>query len=326
MISRFPVIDISPTTYFGGEFIPAKAIPHEAITVGATIIREGHEGFEAFALLFDSTGKERERNPMRLIWPGSDRYEGVLTPTDLGRWSFAIEVRDEKGIRSQSEKFPINAEDPRSLIGSWYEFFHGAREPRRIPMVQSPLEPSLRQSIPLSALQIWDSTSFTFLLSTPSDSHSEKVRTIRPLPEPGEPGVPWGIGSQAGGHDAINPELGTLEDFQRFVAAAKKLNIEIALDLALQCSPDHPWAKEHQEWFTKRADGTIAYAENPPKKYQDIYPINFDNDYQGLLAEVLRIIRYWISQGIKAFRVDNPHTKPVHFWQECHCGDQCRLS
>ena len=123
MISRFPVVDISPTTYFGGEFVPAKAIPHEAITVGATIIREGHEGFEANVLLIDASGKVRARNPMRLIWPGSDRYEGVATPTDLGHWSFAIDVRDEKGIHSTSEKFPIYAETPRALIGSWYEFF-----------------------------------------------------------------------------------------------------------------------------------------------------------------------------------------------------------
>jgi starch synthase (maltosyl-transferring) len=134
--------------------------------------------------------------------------------------------------------------------------------------------------------------------------------------EPGDPGVPWGIGGAAGGHDAVNPELGTLEDFTDFVAAAKKLKIDVALDLALQCSPNHPWVKEHEEWFTKRADGTIAYAENPPKKYQDIYPINFDNDYQGLLTEVLRIVRFWIATGVTIFRVDNPHTKPVHFWQD----------
>ena len=124
------------------------------------------------------------------------------------------------------------------------------------------------------------------------------------------------IGNQDGGHDAINPELGTLADFDDFVKVAKKQKIEVALDLALQCSPDHPWVKSHPEWFTKRDDGTIAYAENPPKKYQDIYPLNFDNDYAGLFAEVLRVVTFWIDRGIKIFRVDNPHTKPVHFWQE----------
>jgi starch synthase (maltosyl-transferring) len=128
--------------------------------------------------------------------------------------------------------------------------------------------------------------------------------------------VPWAIGNVEGGHDAINPALGTMADFETFVSIAKKNNIEIALDLALQASPDHPWVKSNPEWFTTRPDGTIAYAENPPKKYQDIYPINFDNDYAGILAEVLRVIRLWVSKGVTIFRVDNPHTKPVHFWQE----------
>ena len=133
---------------------------------------------------------------------------------------------------------------------------------------------------------------------------------------PTDPGVPWGIGNSAGGHDAINPDLGTMADFLAFLKVAKKEKIEVALDLALQCSPDHPWAKSNPEWFTKRADGTIAYAENPPKKYEDIYPLNFDNDYPGLFAEVYRVVTFWIENGISIFRVDNPHTKPVHFWQE----------
>ena len=129
-------------------------------------------------------------------------------------------------------------------------------------------------------------------------------------------GVPWAIGNADGGHDAINPELGTMKDFEDFVKAATKQGLEIAMDLALQTSPDHPWVTTNPEWFNKRADGTIAYAENPPKKYQDIYPINFDDDYEGIRNEVLRIIRLWVSKGVKIFRVDNPHTKPVHFWQD----------
>src|SRR5690606_27761541 len=112
-----------------------------------------------------------------------------------------------------------------------------------------------------------------------------------------------------------HPDLGTIEDFDAFVARARELGLEVALDLALQCSPDHPWVKEHPEWFTKRADGSIAYAENPPKKYQDIYPLNFDNDPEGLYQEVRRIVRFWMDHGVRIFRVDNPHTKPVHFWE-----------
>jgi starch synthase (maltosyl-transferring) len=132
--------------------------------------------------------------------------------------------------------------------------------------------------------------------------------------EPGDVGSPWAIGSTDGGHDAVNPDLGTIKDFDAFVGAARDLGMEVALDLALQCAPDHPWATAHRQWFTELPDGTIAYAENPPKKYQDIYPLNFDNDPDGLYNEVLRVVRYWMSHGVKIFRVDNPHTKPAEFW------------
>ena len=141
-----------------------------------------------------------------------------------------------------------------------------------------------------------------------------KGRNNTLTPAPTDPGVPWAIGSADGGHDAINPELGSMRDFEDFIAEAKRHDIEIAMDFALQASPDHPWIKSNPQWFSRRPDGSIAYAENPPKKYQDIYPINFDQDYEGILKESLRILRFWISKGITIFRVDNPHTKPVHFW------------
>ena len=127
-------------------------------------------------------------------------------------------------------------------------------------------------------------------------------------------GSPWAIGSKSGGHDAVHPDLGTIKDFDVFVAAARDKGMEVAIDLALQCAPDHPWATTHRRWFTELPDGTIAYAENPPKKYQDIYPLNFDNDADGLAREVLRVVRHWISHGVTIFRVDNPHTKPPDFW------------
>jgi len=131
---------------------------------------------------------------------------------------------------------------------------------------------------------------------------------------PGDVGSPWAIGSAEGGHDAVHPELGTLEDFDAVVARARDLGMEVALDFALQCAPDHPWAKAHPEWFTVKPDGSIAYAENPPKKYQDIYPLNFDKDPQGLYAECYRVLKYWVDHGVRIFRVDNPHTKPINFW------------
>jgi starch synthase (maltosyl-transferring) len=133
---------------------------------------------------------------------------------------------------------------------------------------------------------------------------------------PGDHGSPWAIGGVEGGHDAVHPDLGTLADFDRFVARARALGLEVALDFAIQASPDHPWAREHPEWFFHRPDGTIKYAENPPKKYQDIYPVSFyGDDPQPLWLELKRIVEFWIGHGVTTFRVDNPHTKPVKFWE-----------
>ena len=133
---------------------------------------------------------------------------------------------------------------------------------------------------------------------------------------PGDPGSPWAIGGPEGGHTAVHPELGTLEDFRRLVIQAERMGMEVALDLAFQCSPDHPWVREHPEWFYRRPDGTIRYAENPPKKYQDIFPINFNGEsWEALWEELLQVVLFWIDQGIRTFRVDNPHTKPFDFWR-----------
>jgi len=146
-------------------------------------------------------------------------------------------------------------------------------------------------------------------------------RTARKGPDnalaaaPGDPGSPWAIGSPEGGHTAVHPDLGTLEGFRRLVKSAQGLGLEIALDFAIQCSPDHPWVREHPEWFYPRPDGTIKYAENPPKKYQDIYPINFATEaWASLWDALLGVVRFWIEQGVRTFRVDNPHTKPLDFW------------
>src|SRR3970040_1969697 len=143
-----------------------------------------------------------------------------------------------------------------------------------------------------------------------------KGRNNSLTPEPGAPGSPWAIGSADGGHMAIEPGLGTIEDFDRFVAAARRHGLEIAPAPAYQASPDHPYVREHPEWFRRRPDGTIKYAENPPKKYQDIYPLHFESEaWPELGIELKRIIEFWIAHGVTIFRVDNPHTKPYRFWQ-----------
>ncbi len=145
---------------------------------------------------------------------------------------------------------------------------------------------------------------------------NRKGRNNAVVAEPGDVGSPWAIGSAEGGHDALNPELGTWDDFDALVAAARAAGIELALDFAIQCSPDHPWLAEHPEWFNRRPDGTLKYAENPPKRYQDIYNVNFESDDWPALWEALRdVVLHWVERGITVFRVDNPHTKPVPFWE-----------
>ncbi|MEQ6901911.1 alpha-1,4-glucan--maltose-1-phosphate maltosyltransferase [Nocardioides sp. YIM 152588] len=217
--------------------------------------------------------------------------------------------------------FPIFVDRPRALYGSWYEFFprsEGARIKKKTGKVVSGTFATAAKRLPAVADMGFDVIYLPPIHPIGEVNRKGPNNTVQT--EPGPPpadwsGSPWAIGSKDGGHDAIHPDLGTLKDFDAFVSRARRLGLEVALDLALQCAPDHPWVTEHPEWFTTRADGTIAYAENPPKKYQDIYPLNFDNDYDGLAAEVLRVVRHWMDHGVRIFRVDNPHTKPVAFWE-----------
>lgn len=219
-------------------------------------------------------------------------------------------------LSSLSEQYPVKSDHPRALIGSWYEFFprsEGATVAADATITSGTFK-SAAGRIPAVAAMGFD---ILYLPPIhPIGVTHRKGRNNTLTPTATDPGVPWAIGGAEGGHMAINPALGTMKDFEDFLSVAKKNGIEVALDFALQASPDHPWVKEHPEFFTHRLDGTIAYAENPPKKYQDIYPINFDNDYKAILEESLKTLRFWIGKGISIFRVDNPHTKPVHFWAD----------
>jgi starch synthase (maltosyl-transferring) len=207
----------------------------------------------------------------------------------------------------------VYVDRPRALFGSWYELFPrstgGRDETGR----------AVHGSFVTAAKELDRVAQMAFDVVYlppihPVGTMHRKGRNNSVFAEPGDVGSPWAIGSAEGGHDAIDPELGTIDDFDSFVARTNDLGMEVALDFALQCAPDHPWVSEHPEWFTVRPDGSIAYAENPPKKYQDIYPINFDNDPAGLYAETLRVVLFWVEHGVKIFRVDNPHTKPPNFW------------
>lgn len=268
--------------------LAAKIVPHEhedRVRAAAAALRD--EGMSLFARV--SPGLDLEE----LLWHNPVRQQVTTTR------SYAIWV-DRK----------------RALYSSWYEFF-----PRSIGAEVGPDGTPVKhgtfataaERIPAVAAMGFDVLYLPPI--HPIGKVNRKGRNNTLVARPEDVGSPWAIGSDEGGHDAIHPQLGTLEDFRAFIRVAEENGMEVAMDLALQAAPDHPWTKSHPQFFTTRADGTIAYAENPPKKYQDIYPINWDNDYRTLRDEVYRVVMHWVNQGIKIFRVDNPHTKAVNFWQ-----------
>lgn len=221
-----------------------------------------------------------------------------------------------RDLEETTRRYPLQVDRERALTGSWYEIFPrsiGAHVNAEGAWVSGTLR-SAAEDLPRIAQMGFDVCYLTPI--HPIGVTMRKGKNNSLTAAEGEPGSPYGIGADSGGHDAIHPDLGTFDDFDYFVGEARAHGMEVALDIALQCSPDHPWVREHPEWFTKRSDGSIAYAENPPKKYQDIYPLNFDNDYEGLYRAIVDVIEVWIDHGVTIFRVDNPHTKPLRFWQE----------
>ena len=215
---------------------------------------------------------------------------------------------------SNPQRFRV--ERPKSSFAAWYQFFprsEGAYFDADGKIVQGTLKTAL------SGLDRAKAEGFDIVYLPPIfpiGVTNRKGRNNTLIAGPHDPGSPFGIGSELGGHDTVDPLLGTMDDFKAFCAHAHELGLEVALDFALQCSPDHPWVKQHPNWFRTKPDGTIAFAENPPKKYQDIYPIDFNADMEGIEAETERIMDLWIKAGVTIFRVDNPHTKPVRFWQD----------
>jgi starch synthase (maltosyl-transferring) len=244
----------------------------------------------------------------------------ALSRLEAAHTSEIVEILREYPLRelvTGTAWFPVVVHRERALFGSWYEFFPRSEGATYDPLGRrGPTSGTLRTA--MKRLPAIADMGFDVVYLPPIHPIGRQFRkgpnnTLHTGPY--DPGSPWAIGSSEGGHDAIHPDLGTIDDFDAFVAYAKDLGMEVCLDYALQCSPDHPWVREHPEWFTTRADGSIAYAENPPKKYQDIYPLNFDNDPEGIYQAVRGVLRHWMDHGVRIFRVDNPHTKPVGFWE-----------
>jgi len=346
---RIQIQGVSPSID-GGRW-PVKRTLGEPLEVSATIFADGHDVLEA-ALLH--RGPEARRwTETRMEHLGNDRFTASIEPETLGRWQYSIAAWIDRfaswhhelerkvesgqadlagelaegaallGVSALTLDEALEAEPPllreaetrldeplelivdreRARFGVWYELF-----PRSFGGFAG-----VGRALPELAELGFDVVYFPPI--HPIGTTQRKGRNNALEAAPGDPGSPWAIGSPVGGHDAISPELGTLADLERLVESARVHELELALDLALQCSPDHPWLKEHPEWFYRRPDGTLKYAENPPKRYQDIYNLNFDSDdWQGLWQALLELVLTWAGRGIRIFRVDNPHTKPVAFW------------
>ena len=348
---RVQILEVTPQVDCGR--YPVKRIAGERVEVGARIFRDGHDAVGA-AVRYRAPGATRwQEAPLVPVLPlGNDDWVGGFAVDRPGRWSFRVEAWTDRiatfqdelrrkveagrteldgelaegavllarpgltveealaapaGDRAgsvSSEVYEVDVDRPLARFGSWYELF---------PRSWGGFE-GVRGLLPSFAEVGFDVIYFPPV--HPIGVTNRKGRNNTLVAGPNDPGSPWAIGNDAGGHDAIDAGLGTVAEFERLVADARALGIEIAIDFAIQCSPDHPWLKEHPEWFHRRPDGTLKYAENPPKRYEDIYNVNFDcDDWKGLWKALRNIVLVWIERGVTVFRVDNPHTKPLAFWE-----------
>jgi len=345
---RIQILEVEPLVDCGR--FPVKRTVGDRVEVGARIFRDGHDVLGA-GVRYRPAGATRWQEAA-LEPLGNDHWSGSFAVDRPGTWSFRIEAwidriasyRDEirrkveggqddltselaegaallgrpsltveealaaragdRSGRASSEVFEIDVDRELARFGSWYELF---------PRSWGGFE-GVRKLLPDFAELGFDVVYLPPI--HPIGKTNRKGRNNALVARPSDPGSPWAIGSEEGGHDAIDPGLGTLAEFELLVSEAKEHGIEIALDFAIQCSPDHPWLKEHPEWFNRRPDGTLKYAENPPKRYQDIYNVNFDSeDWKGLWSALRDVVLTWVERGVTVFRVDNPHTKPVPFWE-----------
>jgi starch synthase (maltosyl-transferring) len=346
--SRILIDDVRPQVDCGRYAV--KAVAGDRVDVAATIARDGHEVLGA-AVRYKRPGASRwQESPLQPV--GNDRFEGGFEVDEPGRWTYRVEAwldrvasyqweirrkheagqedlsselaegaalleRDgltveealeaKAGDRSEktpSQTFELDVDRERGAFGAWYELF-----PRSFGGFAG-----VERVLPELAELGFD---VVYLPPVhPIGTTNRKGRNNTLTPEATDVGSPWAIGAAEGGHEALHPELGTLEEFESMVARGREVGCEICIDFAIQTSPDHPWLTEHPEWFHRRPDGTLKYAENPPKKYQDIYNVNFgSDDWRGLWDALRDVVLTWVERGVRIFRVDNPHTKPIPFWE-----------
>jgi starch synthase (maltosyl-transferring) len=351
-VSRISISDVTPQVDCG--HWPTKACVGDRVPVAATIVRDGHEVLGA-CVRYRPAGARRWREaPLKLVG-GNDRWEGEIEPDELGRWQLDVQAwldpyatwlseydrklaagqadlggelsegaalfgagaveewrdaaparaaRDRRELTRLSKPLELDVERERARFGAWYELF-----PRSWNGFSG-----VAKELPRLAQLGFD---IVYLPPIhPIGRTNRKGRNNSERARAGDPGSPWAIGAAEGGHDTIHPELGTEQELADLVDSAREHGIELALDFAIQMSPDHPWLREHPEWFQHRPDGSLKYAENPPKRYQDIHSVDWETDDRaGLWAALRDVVLGWCARGIRVYRVDNPHTKPVPFWE-----------
>ena len=351
-VSRISISDVTPQVDCGQW--PTKACVGDRVPVAATIVRDGHEVLGA-CVRYRPAGARRWREaPLKLVG-GNDRWEGEIEPDELGRWQLDVQAwldpyatwlseydrklaagqadlggelsegaalfgagaveewrdvaparaaRDRRELTRLSKPLELDVERERARFGAWYELF--PRSWNGFSGVAKELPRLAQLGFDVVYLPPIHPIGRT---NRKGGNNSERARA-------GDPGSPWAIGAAEGGHDTIHPELGTEQELADLVDSAREHGIEVALDFAIQMSPDHPWLREHPEWFQHRPDGSLKYAENPPKRYQDIHSVDWETDDRaGLWAALRDVVLGWCARGIRVYRVDNPHTKPVPFWE-----------
>ena len=346
--SRIQIQHVEPLVDCGR--YPVKRTVGDRVDVYATLFKDGHDTLGAVVRVLPPGKRTWREEPLAPL--GNDRWQGAFVVDAPGIWRFAVAAWTDRiatwqdelrrkldagqkdlsgelaegglllGLASPdveealaapagdrheeivSDALTVDVDRERGRFGSWYELF-----PRSWGGFRG-----VAETLPKLAELGFDVVYLPPI--HPIGTTNRKGRNNAEAAADGDVGSPWAIGGVEGGHDALHPDLGSWEDFDAMIAAARRAGIEIALDFAIQCSPDHPWLAEHPEWFNRRPDGTLKYAENPPKRYQDIYNVNFESeDWRGLWQALREVVHLWVDHGVRAFRVDNPHTKPVAFWE-----------
>ena len=309
-LNRVAIEDVTPEVD-GGRF-PAKRIAGDTVTVEADLFADGHDPVQGVLLHRHESQSRWSEVPLEPV--GNDRFKASFRVEKLGTTLYTLEgwVGPKRARSARYEKeLRILVDREKARFSAWYEIFPRSCSPQ--PGRHGTFK-DLENRLPSIASMGFDVLYLPPIHPTARTKKKGKNNAL--AAGPADPGSPWAIGVDAWGHKSVHPELGTLADFRRLIESASEAGLEVALDIALQCSLDHPYVREHPEWFRRRPDGSIQFAENPPKKYEDIVPFDFETkEWESLWAEMKSIFEFWIKQGVRIFRVDNPHTKPFLFWE-----------